>query len=272
VGLEAATRLTRTGDGYSVRLDPAWDIWGPAGGYIAAIALRAVGEQAEAGHRPLTLTGQFVSVARPGNVDVRAEVVKPGSTSLHDVRLSQEGRPVFLAQIWTTARCEPSHPIAPAMPTVPAPETCIETHAFFAERGVAESPFWRNIEGRLVNPRWPDEPAASDPRQLRWMRYRDWAPSGDPFLEAMRSTLLIDIGVWPAHWHRLPQPATYVAPSLDLTVAFHEQIAAGEWLLSEADSDVSGGGTISGRVRIWSSDGRAIATGGGQCLVMMPKR
>jgi acyl-CoA thioesterase len=272
MGLEAATRLKTTGTGLALTLDPAWEIWGPAGGYLAAIALRAVGEQAEARHRPITLTGQFVGVAKPGQLEVAVEVLKPGGAALYAVRLSQDGRLIFLAQIWTTARCEPSHPIAPKMPPVPPPSSCVDTHAFFAQRGAAEIPFWRNIDGRLVNPRWADEPPPADPRQLRWMRYCDWEPTAHPYLEAMRSALLIDIGVWPAHWHRLTEPADYLAPSLDLTVWFHQREPAGEWLLSEADSDVAAVGVVNGRVRIWAEDGRVIATGGGQCLVLPARR
>lgn len=39
--LAEATELTVSGDGFSVALDPSWEGWGPAGGYLAAIALRA---------------------------------------------------------------------------------------------------------------------------------------------------------------------------------------------------------------------------------------
>jgi hypothetical protein len=128
MGLEAATRLKTTGTGLALTLDPAWEIWGPAGGYLAAIALRAVGEQAEARQRPITLTGQFVGVAKPGQLEVAVEVLKPGGAALYAVRLSQDGRLIFLAQIWTTARCEPSHPIAPKMPPVP-PTVKLRRHA-----------------------------------------------------------------------------------------------------------------------------------------------
>ena len=118
-GLMAATALAPSGDGYRVMLDPAWDIWGPAGGYIAAIALRAVRERAAAGHRPAAIMGQFVRVAKPGAIDVAVEAVKEGGSALYLVTLAQEGRPVFLAQIWTTMRSEASLPVTPAMPDVP---------------------------------------------------------------------------------------------------------------------------------------------------------
>lgn len=103
------------------------------------------------------------------------------------------------------------------------------------------------------------------------MRFLDWVPTDDPFLNAMRHVLLIDIGIWPAHWHRQPARGEYVAPSLDIWVHFHGGSPPGEWLLSDADADTSGHGLIGGRVRIWSEDGRAVATGGGHCLVTHPR-
>jgi acyl-CoA thioesterase len=270
-GLLAATALIRSEDGSVCHLDPAWDIWGPAGGYIAAIALRAVAVEAPAGHRPVTLTGQFVGVARPSSVDVRVEPVRQGGTALYAVTLAQSGRTIFLAQVWTSARTDPSLPVQPVMPTVPAPVGLRGQDEIVAERGIPQIAFWQNVEGRPGNFRLVDDPPAEDTHQYRWMRLRDWAPMADPFLDAMRSVLLIDIGVWPGHWHRLTERATYAAPSLDLAVHFHGGAPGGDWLLSDADTDVSGNGLVSGRVRIWSEDGRALATGMGHCLVTAPR-
>ena len=270
-GLVEATAMVLTDDGSVATLDPAWDIWGPAGGYIAAIALGAVRTHADAGHRPVTLTGQFVRVAGPGQLDVEVARVKTGGTALLAVTLSQQGRPVFQAQVWTTARSDASLPVTPVMPSVPPPHGLCGQGDLMADRGVEQIAFWQNLEGRPVNFRLADDPPAIDTRQYRWMRFREWAPSDDPFLEAMRYVLLIDIGIWPAHWHRQSERAAYLAPSLDVWAHFHGGPSAGEWLLSDADADVSGHGTISGRVRIWSEDGYAVATGGGNCLVTVPR-
>lgn len=270
-GLIEATALTSTGEGLAAQLDPAWDIWGPAGGYVAAIALRAVGHVAPLGHRPVTLTGQFVRAVKPGTLDVRVDVVKPGSTMLFAVTLAQGGQPVFLAQLWTTARHDDCLPISPQMPDVHPPEQVRALRDICAERGITEIEFWKNLDGRPLDFRQWSDPPSPETHQYRWMRFREWEPTSDPFLDAMRSIVLIDIGVWPAHWHRLTEAATYVAPSLDIAVHFHGGLPAGQWLLSDADSDVAACGTISGRVRVWSEDGRAIATGSGHCLVIAAK-
>lgn len=270
-GLIEATALRPDGAGFVATLDPDWEIWGPSGGYIAAIALRAVRACAGEGHRPVTLTGQFVRVAKPGDIQVMVEPVKEGGSALYAVTLAQEGRPVFLSQIWTTKRTEPSAIIQPVMPDVPRPAALRSHEEISAERGIAHGKFWRNLDGRPFEFRLHDDPPAQHPNQRRWMRFRTWDAGDDLFFDAMRTALLIDLGIWPGHWHRLEEAGTYLAPSLDLTVYFHGSEPAGEWLLSDADSDMAGNGLISGRVRIWNEAGRALATGSGHCLVTTPR-
>lgn len=270
-GLVDATALSPADDGFIATLDTAWDIWGPAGGYIAAIALRAVGAVAASGHRPVTQSGQFVRVAQPGQITVRVEPVKLGGSALYSVTLSQDDNVIFLSQIWTTARADVSLAAAPPAPNVPKAQELIGLDDIMRQRGMKEIAFWQNLDGRPFEFRVQGDPLPKMEHQYRWMRFRDWSPTDDPFVDAMRAVMLIDIGVWPAHWHRLTQAADYMAPSLDIAVHFHGDAAAGDWLLSDADTDVSGNGTISGRVRIWSEDGRVIATGSGHCLVIARK-
>lgn len=270
-GLVQATSLQPSAGGYVATLDPAWNIWGPAGGYIAAIALRAVRHHADPAHRPLTLTGQFVRVARPGHLDVQVMPVKSGGTALFSVTLSQDANTVFQAQVWTSSRNDMSLPTAPVIPIVAAPHGLRPIDDLMTERGVDVTSFWQNLDGRPTNFRTAGDPPADDSHQYRWMRFRDWEPTNDPFLDAMRAVLLIDIGIWPAHWHRQSERGNYLAPSLDVWAHFHGTPTAGDWLLSDAITDVSGHGTISGTVRIWSEAGQAMATGGGHCLVAIPR-
>jgi Thioesterase-like superfamily len=58
--LEQATRLDGRSGRYQARLSEDWEIWGPNGGYLAAIALRAGGEVAEI-ERPASFYCHFLS-------------------------------------------------------------------------------------------------------------------------------------------------------------------------------------------------------------------
>ena len=71
--LEIDTRV-EGGDGrYRALVSRDWEIWGPNGGYVAAIALRAGGREA-AIERPASFACHFLSVARltQGSVSTRA--------------------------------------------------------------------------------------------------------------------------------------------------------------------------------------------------------
>jgi len=60
---ESQTVVEKTGEGrYRAVLHPDWAIWGPNGGYIAAIALRAAGAESRF-RRPASFLCQYLSVA-----------------------------------------------------------------------------------------------------------------------------------------------------------------------------------------------------------------
>ncbi|MEM9667586.1 MAG: hypothetical protein AAF950_01565 [Pseudomonadota bacterium] len=110
-------------------------------------------------------------------------------------------------------------------------------------------------------------PGEADPRggrMERWLKFANWETTDDPFIDATRSLVSIDTHIWPAYTNGLSEQADYIAPSLDLTVWFHEQGGSEEWLLADVAADA----LIHGRVRVWTADGRLIATGGSQCLVV----
>lgn len=192
--LQTDTAIIRDGDGLRANLLPEWGIWGPNGGYLSAIALRAGATVAPAGHRPVSLSVQY-------------------------------------------------------------------------RRGEAEHPFWHHFETRPVGFTGPPNPEPLGHVLRQWTRYLDWEATDDPFLDACRAVVLIDALVWPAHWRGCAVDPDYVAPSLDLTVWFHAAATDADWLLADAHADTAGGGLIHGGVRIWTGDGRLIASGGSQLLV-----
>ncbi|MDP8913112.1 MAG: thioesterase family protein [Pseudomonadota bacterium] len=266
--LTEATRLTAADHGFAVELDSAWEGWGPAGGYLAAIALRAAGLSVPESHRPVTLSAQFLAKAERGKAVVRVDIGKPGGSSQVNVSLWQSERCFFQAQIWTTSRALGPHEIGPAMPDVPAAAELETLESHFSRLGRELVTFWANLECRPVEFRAPGGPRPRTRRLQRWYQFRHDPATADIFANAGRVAVLIDANIWAAHWRMLDREPDYAGPSLDLTIAFHDAAILSDWLLLDAESEVAITGIVHATGRVWTTDGRLVATGGGNCLVV----
>jgi acyl-CoA thioesterase II len=272
MNVQHATTVSSANGRYAAVIDPEWCIWGPIGGYVAAIAMRAVGLAVPAGHRPVTLSCQFLAKADAGTIEIIVEPLKSGSTAFFNVRLLQNDTVFFQAQICTTAKQEgPSHIDARA-PEVPRPDALESFAAQLVRFGHTPMGFWTNVDGRQVDFRPPGDP---DPRGCRtecWMRFEEWQVVADPFLDAVRALILIDTNIWRAYNRGQSELPKHVAPSLDLTVWFHDAAPESQWQLVDAHADYAGHALLNGSARIWSEDGRLVASGGGQCLFVPLRR
>ena len=68
--IEAQTAIERVGEGrYTAVVHRDWEIWGPCGGYVAAIALRAAGAESPF-VRPASFFCHYLSVAAFAPVDL----------------------------------------------------------------------------------------------------------------------------------------------------------------------------------------------------------
>jgi acyl-CoA thioesterase II len=263
--LDRDTRLTGDGGRFTATLSEDWRIWGPNGGYLAAIALRAAGRTSRF-PRPVSFACHFLGVGAFAPADVAVTPLRTARTaeSLHVV-IAQEGRAFLDAQVWTSdAKAGLEHDFAP-MPDVPKPAALRSFEELEPQRYTF--PFWRNLEGR------PTEWVPSDawqpgaPRVCCWYRFRPDARFDDPFLDAARALILVDTLSWPAacQAHRR-EDNPWMAPSLDLAARFHRVPPYSEWLLCEARADVATEGLIGFHDRVWDEDGRLIASGSGQLL------
>ncbi|QUD89236.1 acyl-CoA thioesterase [Phenylobacterium montanum] len=264
-----ATRLIGESGRLTAQLQPDWEIWGPNGGYLSAIALRAAGTVAPAGHRPVSYAGQYLSSPKTAEIEVVVELVKPGRTAACvNVRLVQNGRTSLQAQVWTTGKdAGPEHLDLPR-PTVPPPHALPPFEHYMPPDHVPH-PFWNHIQGRPVKFLKEGE---VDPRGAvseSWYRINDFAPTDDAFLDHARMVLLIDTLPWPTyHRSQVQRPLPFIAPSLDLTVWFHDRPGKADWLFVDSYAPASKAGLIHGGARIWSEDGRLLASGGSQLLVV----
>src|SRR5262252_2792398 len=100
---ERDTRVEGERGSYHAMISPEWEVWGPNGGYVAAIALRAAGAEARI-PRPVAFAGHYLAVARFAPVDLAVVVVHRGrrSESIR-VAMTQDGKPVMEAIVRTAA-------------------------------------------------------------------------------------------------------------------------------------------------------------------------
>jgi len=265
--LHTDTAVRTEGGALRASLSRDWEIWGPNGGYLSAIALRAAGAVVPAGHRPASYSCQYLAVGAFEDVEISAELVRQGRSAwCVNVALRQGEKLLLQAQVWTTNReGGPTTALAKA-PDVPRPET-LPTLWERLPPNAERHRFWQNIDSK---PCFWFENGEVDPRGAvlqNWYRFPDFEGGGDPFVEHTRGLLLLDTLLWPTHHRALPERPDYIAPSLDLSVWFHAPAGGAEWLLLDTHADTAGGGLIYGGGRVWSEDGRLLATGGQHMLV-----
>jgi acyl-CoA thioesterase len=268
------TAVERVGDsGYRANLAEAWSVWGPNGGYLAAIALRAAGAHAE-DRIPASLSCQFLAAPRYGEVavEIRAERGTRRAAAFR-VTLNQRGRAILAAQVWTVAPglIGPERDWMPA-PKLPAPESLPSLVDLMRRDGMPTLPIFDTCyEVRMEG--WPEggwSPQRDGVPTVRgWLRLHEPLPSGaDPWLAAARLVFAVDVVQFPAIIQAFER-TTFMAPSMDLYTGFHGPAAGGEWLLVEGEAAAAGGGVLGTRARAWSDDGRLVATGGQQMLYRM---
>jgi acyl-CoA thioesterase II len=267
--LGEATQVEQVDEGrFRATPSPEWDIWGPMGGYIASFALRAVG--ATAGHlEPAAFSCHYLGVARPEPIDIEVHHAKPGRTaSSSTVAITQGGKPILNAMVWAVGGNEGLEHDESVPPDVPGPDELKSMDELAPPGSTPPVKFWSNLESKPVvfdgfGP--PDGPRPAVWQQ--WLRFRATPTFPDPWVDACRSVVLIDLPSWPSavrphQWQRPP----FTAPTLDLNVAFHRPAVDEPWLLCDGASPVSTRGMFGWRANVWSPGGKLHASGGGQCL------
>lgn len=256
---------------YVGRFSPDWEIWGPNGGYVAAVALRAAGAHSSLG-RPASLLCHYLGVGRFAPVEIETVSLRTAKRA-ESVRVSitQDGQPIAEALVWCVADdLEGLEHDVSRMPEVKAPAELTSMDELEPESTASGFSFGRNFDRKPVE--WlPFEQWAErehlEPTIQTWMRYRPQPTFDDPFVEAARSVILLDTYLWPAACGAYrPGTMAYQAPSLDLAVSFHALDPMSEWLLVDAFSPVARDGLVGGQASIWSEGGVLLASGGQQML------
>ncbi len=268
VGDLAVDTAVEGADGrFRARLSRDWEIWGPNGGYVAAVALRAAGA-ATSLQRPATFAGHFLSVAEFDVVDLEVTTLRAAkrAESLR-VSMAQKGRSIFEAIVWVIGDVEGLQHDVTEMPAVPLPSQLKSIEELARPEDLQHRyRFWENFEARPLDwiP-WHERPPGP-PTWREWYRFRPTPSCDDPFVDAARSLLLIDTMGWPAACRPHPRESGFIAPSLDVSAQFHALRPQCEWLLVDAVAPVAANGLIGGQARVWAEDGALLASGGGQLL------
>ena len=263
------TAVEALGDGrFRATLSSDWEIWGPMGGYVAACALRAAGAAAD-GRMPAAFSCHYLGVAAFEAVDITVETRKAGRTaSSQRVEMTQAGRPILDAMVWSVAETDGLEHDEVVPPDVPPPDDLPRIQDLLPADAEPPFAFWRNLDAKPLDFEvdWPPD----GPRPARWQEWLRFLPTAtfeDPWTDAARAVILVDLPSWPsAHRPHAWQQPPFMAPTLDLNVAFHRPTGGEEWLLCDGAAPLSTGGLFGWTARVWSPGGRLHASGGGQCL------
>lgn len=256
---------------YVGHVSPDWVVWTPNGGFLAALALRAAGLETT-DHAPRAFSCHYLNVPELDEVAIEVRVLRtsPRARSMQ-LSMVQGSTPILEALVWTTADSDEGlqHEIA-TMPDVAPPEEVPQWNPREGEPVPDDLvPFWLNMDARMigwqVGQRWEDR-EQGPPFRTEWNRFRPRSTFDDPYVDAARSLILIDTLMLPAAMMTYTEPMSHVGFSLDLSVWFHRFAGDHEWLLCEAVSPLAERGLVAGTARVWTRDGRLVASGGQQML------
>ncbi|MCP4753286.1 MAG: thioesterase family protein [Proteobacteria bacterium] len=247
---------------YQTELNSDWKLWGPSGGYISAVALRAAGD-ASRFDQPASIVYQCLSIARFETVDIHVVPLRIGKgTESLRVDISQEDNPVLSAQVWTVGPGDGLSHDPTRAPDVPDPEE-LQNMSELTDGENGDLGFFANMEQRPVDSIPFDERESGESVVRNWFRFRPNPHSDDLFADATRALVLIDTFSWLTNYsdHPIDGPAPWIAPNLDLHVRFHAKATSDDWLFSEMRADIVKDGRIRAKGTVWTRDRKLVASG-----------
>jgi acyl-CoA thioesterase len=247
-------RATAIAPDGTVEIDAAYrGFVGAHGGYVAAIALRALTELvADAQREPRSLTIQLLAPVRVGPLATTTQLSRAGrSMAAGSVRMEQDGETVAVA---LGAFGRPSASLDRrdvTMPDVPPPEEC--EVVVLAPPGVGS--FKHVAEHRAAAPPLPLSGAA-DAELSVWLRMTEEHP-----LDALSACFLADAAP-PALMATLTEFAPI--PSAEISLHFAAgggglAAASSPWLLGVFRSRDAGEGYATEDGELWTPDGELVA-------------
>jgi acyl-CoA thioesterase len=240
-----------------------WIVFGPNGGFIAAMLVRAMGSAVDDHTRMArSLTIHYTAAPAEGAVRIRTAIERAGrGMTTVSARMEQEGRLIALAigAFSSERRALVEFHDAPA-PDVPPPE---DVPVF--EPLPQMPPFSRQWEVRPAFGAVPFSGSGGPSEIGGWIRPLDEHP-----VDAALVAQLTDAWV-PAVFTRLTQPNA--VPTIDLTIHFRAALPlAADYTLVRFESRLSQDGFVEEDGWIWARDGRLIAHSRQLALLQAPSQ
>jgi acyl-CoA thioesterase II len=233
-----------------------WSVWGPSGGHVAAIALRAAMRCSRL-DRPASFHCHFLAIGDFAPVEIRVRTLGGGKRAESLMAEVVQGeRTLLTATVWMIDDGMKGfeHDFG-AMPKVARPAD-LQPYDTLADNYADWFPIWRSMEGRPL--RWNQEPG--EPVNETWLRFTDTRIETRE-ADALRQLFWLDFPGWNATCAAHQWPFPFIAPNLDLTVQFHQFAPEADWMLAEGYVPIAGDGLVGCVSRIWTEDGRLLATG-----------
>jgi acyl-CoA thioesterase len=259
---EQDTRVLEAPSGWQATLSPDWQVQGPQGGYVAAIALRAMAASVEAGFVPVSFTGQFLTSATAGPAVVEAALLRQGrSAAFTTATVRQEDRARLGASACFFRPTDGPSLLKLAPPALPPPEEC---QPLLMRTPVGQRYSFHENLHLLVPPRAKMQHNPSD-EFIFWARYRQHSWGDDVLLNAAALIPLLDMAVFPASYQAIPDLRGAV--SLDLTIHWHNRQPSDAWVRLRGRCQHAGGGLLNGWADAWTPEGTLLATGTQQVVL-----
>jgi acyl-CoA thioesterase len=227
-----------------------WIIFGPNGGFIAAMIVRAMAATvADPERQARSLTIHYAAPPEAGPVQIATTVERAGrSLSTLSARMEQNGRLIAIAigafskPRRAAIEFDDTHP-----PQLPSPEDVPVT-----ETPPSVPPFAHQWETRYAIGLPPFSGAQESTLTGGWIRPLDPSPIDAPLVAQITDAWL------PAVFVRLSAPDA--VPTIDLTIHFRAELPLpADHLLVTFETRLSAEGFVEEDGWIWSRDGRLIA-------------
>lgn len=264
-----ATALDNNGDGsWAATLHESWALWGPSGGFLSALALRAAGEATEF-PRPVSFACQFLNRAKLAPVQIKVQSLRAGKrTEALRVDMEQEGRLIMTAQVWVSAQTAPgmAHDYS-GVPNLPDPDELLPYREVYPDEPAV--PFFERLGHRPIDPLpHSNDAPVSEPEIAGFFRLSPTSRHEDAFVDAARIFVLIDTHAWLATYpaHPTAEGSPWIAPNLDFYYRFHRTSTAEDWLYMKTRADLAEDGFIAAEGEIRDRAGHLIARGVSQLM------